>query len=126
MLSMSGVLSVLFPVSAPSLPLQTPALTSFAPRRCPTTSVDLKLSFDSVLNHFEMDVQSLRQKYGRQSLRGYNPDEGESEEGEGGSDDDEGDEEEKHELEGTEEEWASERFSVEVIAKWLDDRANDG
>jgi hypothetical protein len=72
-----------------------------------------------------MDFASLRQKYGRQSLRGYNLDEGESEE-EGDGDSDDGGEEEKHELEGTEEEWASSKFSVEVFAKWLDDRANDG
>lgn len=111
---------------APGSTAQTDALTS---RRSillgAHQTVDLKLAADSVFAHFDMDVSLLRDKYGRQSLRGYNPDDETDE-------DDSEDEAEKvsariFEIDETSEGvWAKEKFDEGLISTWLDDRANDG
>jgi hypothetical protein len=68
-------------------------------------------------------VFNLRGKYGRQSLRGYNPEDPEPDD-EGDDDDDEA---RIVELDDSSEEArAAEKLNVDLITRWLDDRANDG
>lgn len=84
-----------------------------------------------MLSLLGLDMYELRLKYGRQRLRGFEPDEDyyESEE------DEEGDDggvvavevPKVVELEeSTEEQWANETLNMKTIATWLDARANDG
>ena len=78
-------------------------------------------------DHFELDVIQLRNKYGRQSLRGYNPDEPESDEEV--DSDAEGEDPVTRIIEIDEESegvWANEKLDERLIASWLDNRANDG
>ena len=90
-----------------------------------------------MLFHFRFDSSQLRTKYGRQALRGFLPEypvappeapevkpAGDSED-EGG----EGDDDPDHEVfvpDTDEEGWGVKTMGVEAIAKWLDDRSNDG
>ncbi|KAL8293788.1 hypothetical protein RQP46_000489 [Phenoliferia psychrophenolica] len=95
---------------------------------------DWKITFESVLFHFRADVMSLRQKYGRQALRGFLPEfpAPAKEEKAAGESEDEGEGEgEQPEAEvfvldsNDEEGWGAKTLGLEAIARWLDDRSND-
>lgn len=94
------------------------------------------INYESVLRYFRVNITSLRQKYGRQPLRGYDPDAGlEQDEEEGDkedddddgsgedSDDDAGDEEEVEAREVTELEWAGMMFKEKRLAKFFSNRS---
>lgn len=113
-----------------TLAVYTPFVDS---RKC---AVDRKVNYDAVLRYFQANINRLRSKYGRQPLRGYDPDEGLDEEDEEGEqqDDDDDDGKAAEDVEGakieeiverTEEDWASTVFALGRLAKFFDNRAND-
>ncbi|KAM0753265.1 hypothetical protein T439DRAFT_378964 [Meredithblackwellia eburnea MCA 4105] len=96
---------------------------------------DFKISFESLLFHLRADVTQLRIKFGRQALRGVEPernpnlqqDDEEKKKKGADSDDDEAEEVIPFDLDSQDEEaWGARTFDRERIAKWLDDRSNDG
>lgn len=95
-----------------------------------------KINYESVLRYFRVNVTSLRQKYGRQPLRGYDPDAGlERDEDEAGGDkdddgsgedsDDDAEEEAVEAREATEQEWAGMMFKEKRLAKFFSNRSAD-
>lgn len=96
-----------------------------------------KVNYDSILRYFRVNITSLRQKYGRQPLRGYDPDAGleqdkdeddkdDDDDGSGEDSDDEADEEELVEArEVTEQEWAGMMFKEKRLAKFFSNRSAD-
>ena len=98
-----------------------------------------KINYESVLRYFRVNITSLRQKYGRQPLSGYDPDAGLEQDEEEGDKDDENDgsgedrddgaaadEEEVVEArEVTEQEWAGIMFKEKRLAKFFSNRSAD-
>ncbi|KAI5480746.1 hypothetical protein MNV49_007152 [Pseudohyphozyma bogoriensis] len=90
---------------------------------------DVKLNFDSLLAFIKCDVYLLRLKYGRQALRGFTPTLANptDPDGEGGPEEENNSDKEEFEMDDKDEEaWASRCLTREGVAKWLEDRSNDG
>lgn len=90
-----------------------------------------KVNYQNLLRYFQVDVVVLREKYGLQSLRGYDPDDFDDEAGDEDGDDDEDGEEAKEAkieeiVEKTEDEWAETVFSLQRLAIFFNNRTNDG
>ncbi|GAA6051322.1 hypothetical protein NBRC10513_000333 [Rhodotorula toruloides] len=90
-----------------------------------------KVNYQNVLRYFQVDIVALREKYGMQSLRGYDPDDFDDDAGgEDGDDEDDGDEAKEatveEVVEKTEDEWAETVFSLQRLAIFFNNRTNDG
>lgn len=90
--------------------------------------LDYKLNIESMLNLLGLDMRTLRLKFGRQALRGKEPEVDVKEHTKVDSDDEDEDEGEKIvDLEAeSEDEWVGKHLTPEELARWLDDRSNDG